>query len=379
MKKRYLLFIILFLIFICGTGYFIFYKSNRLRTDNSLNVNMHDLYFELKNHKKNVTTSSGEYTLDEYLFNQNNEESSDNYQYAFVDLDSDGILEIVFYYGFIFSVIHYDDGVLYGYDEINYFSNLKSDGTFIGRNENNNEAIVTLSFDKEIVKKNILAYRYSGKYVIDGKDVSENEYNVYFDNQKQKDGLIYTYVYDNSEYDSIDFSKINDSSYDNKKEYEEKIFKVLELYNGPGYGSGTSFCGNVDFSKNIIRDNHNYYYLSINYNTRNDLYNYWRDYLSNEFLYKNDDKFIEEKGKLYCSSYGKDGGSIYNFETSKFTIKSLEDDKFIIIGRVFFKDARGNNNFDDNSYIDVVFNFIKNDKGNFVINNFIRFYNLNNN
>ena len=117
-------------------------------------------------------------------------------------LDSDGISEIIFYYGFSLAIIHYEDGVLYGYDEISYVSNIKLDGTFIGRNDNNNEAIVSLSFNKTLYKKNILSYSYYGKYVIAGNDVSEDEYNVYFSNQQKKDGLVYTYVYNNNEYAS---------------------------------------------------------------------------------------------------------------------------------------------------------------------------------
>ena len=317
--------------------------------------------------------------LDDYLSNENYGKKSDNYQYAFIDFDSDQISEIIFCYGYGIAIVHYENNILYGYDKIDKISNLKLDGTFNGRTDDNYDAIVTLSFNKSTYNKKIISYRYSSDYFIYGRNVSLDEYNEFLDKQNQKAGLEYTYVYNNEEYNSTEFGKINDTLDEDKNEYKEKIFKVLELYNGPGYGSGVSFCGDVNFDKSIVKENYDHYYFSTNYKSITELYTYWRDFLSDDFLHQNNNKFIEQDDKLYCYGSGKDGGSIYNRETSKFTIKNAEEDKLTIIGRIFLKDALGYDEYDENSYLDVVFKFTKNDSGNFVVNDFIRFFNMNNN
>lgn len=382
MKKNKLLIgiiIVLSIIILGVVGYIIFnvtYK-NKINIDtnnNSNNINMTQIYTDLINDERNVITSNGEYSLEEYLSSHNDNNTENQYKYSFVDLDSDGILEIIFYYGYSTLVIHYEKGNVYGYDKINYMSNVKSDGTFEGRTDKGYSAIVSLSFDKTIYTKNILSFGYVGKYVIGDLEVTSDEYDDYINKQNQKDGIDYMYVCGDKEYNSVEFENIKDIEYDNKDIFEEKTYKLLELYNGPGYGDGTSFCGEINFSDYLLQGKNEYYYLSKTYKNKQELYEYWRLYLSNELIGSNDDYFIEQNGKLYCYSYGKDGSSVYNKEKSKFIIKENNGDEIVVIGRVWSNDAMGFTEFNEyDSYFDLIIIFVKNDNGDFVVNSYAKY------
>lgn len=373
-NKKILVIIIIIFVGLCSgiIGYVLLNNDdNENKVNNDIYVNMEELYDELKDNKRKIITDSGEYSLIEYLSLENDGSLKDNYQYSFVDFDSDGIQEILFYYNYGYVIVHYENENLYGYNNLG-MSNIKIDGTFEGRTDDGYGAIISLTFDKTKYNKKILSYDYFDNYFIYGKKVSNVEYNEYLDKQEKKEEIKNIYVYDDKEFNSTEFENINNEETD--KDIIDKIYKVLELYNGPSYGSGVSFCGSVDFTDGILREKNEYYYLSKEFKTKQELYKYWEDYLSNEYMSENDLKFVEQDNKLYCSSSGKDGHSEYNKEKSKYIIKESNENIIFVIGRVFYKDGMGFTGFDENDrYFDVIFVFTKNEQGNLVVDDYIKY------
>lgn len=116
-------------------------------------------------------------------------------EYAFVDMDQDGIEELVIYttsdYG-AYIVLHYENNKVYGYMiGVRSLENLKTDGSFMASSGANSVEYLRMTFNKNNYKVNTEAvYDATDKtYKINNKDVSEKEIKEYEEKWNKKENV----------------------------------------------------------------------------------------------------------------------------------------------------------------------------------------------
>lgn len=116
-------------------------------------------------------------------------------KYAFVDLDKDGVDELVIYttsdYG-AYVILHIEDNNVYGYKiNVRALENLKVDGSFMGSNSANSSEYLRISFNKNSYTLTTEAV-YDGTnqiYKIDNSTVSKAEIDKYVENWDKKENV----------------------------------------------------------------------------------------------------------------------------------------------------------------------------------------------
>ena len=118
-------------------------------------------------------------------------------KFAIVDMNADGILEVVVWYNndlddlSVYLVLHYDEGKVQGFNFTSRdMMNLKTDGTYSFWNKDIDNGCGNLSLTSASFDKNILAYSKSGlEYSVLGEIVTEEEFDSYMDEQDAKTDL----------------------------------------------------------------------------------------------------------------------------------------------------------------------------------------------
>lgn len=93
------------------------------------------------------------------------------------------------------------------------------------------------------------------------------------------------------------------------------------------------YCGEVETSDKEIDATGNYYFISTQFSTYDEMLNYLKTYMTEDLLNTkkplfpatNKDNYLEEDGKLYCKTFGK--GDIRQYEEPIIDITSSDDNK----------------------------------------------------
>lgn len=125
-------------------------------------INMETIYADLKSGKRTITTQNGVCSLNDYLsgeaFNLGNMYTPE--KYAYVDLDKDGVKELVIQLSKTndYAILHYQDDTVYGYSYVpsRGFRDLKEDGTYSSSDSAYTTYISKMSFNKETYSSNII-------------------------------------------------------------------------------------------------------------------------------------------------------------------------------------------------------------------------------
>ena len=148
---------------------------------------------DILNNKISFTAESGKSV---YLKNYRSEKYPDLQitpeKYAIIDLDNDGVNELVLYaspnFG-LYLVFHEYNGVIYSFEFVERaMINLKQDGSFIQSSGAEINSYVVLEFDKNTYKIIEEAYHddFSQTYRINGKECSLKDINIYETSFKNK-------------------------------------------------------------------------------------------------------------------------------------------------------------------------------------------------
>lgn len=171
-----------------------FYQEQILSYLNDSKKEVQALLSDVMNNKKKFTTENNKETyLKDFVIIENQKAKVD--KYAYVDMDSDGILELVILttsdYG-AYVVLHYENGVIYGYKiGIRSLESLKKDGTFISSSGATSNEYSTMSFDKNKYKITAFA-KYdtvNNVYEVDGNKVDKEVAKEYTDNWSKRENV----------------------------------------------------------------------------------------------------------------------------------------------------------------------------------------------
>lgn len=181
-------------------------KAEEKNDDNKNIVNMKDIYNDLKNGKRTITTQNGVYSLDDYL-NGKAFSSSILYspeKYTYTDLDKDGIDELIVKLSKTdgFAIIHYEDNIVYGYYYIPLrgFRDLKEDGTYYASDSAYTTYIYNMTFNKNTYSDNVIMNydKSNNKCVINNENKAMDDCDKYMLKQDEKTSINF------EEYDQID-------------------------------------------------------------------------------------------------------------------------------------------------------------------------------
>lgn len=174
-----------------------FYQEQIAAYLNKENEKVQALLKEVMNNEKKFTTEDKKETfLKDFIIVENETAKVD--KYAFVDMDNDGIEELVILttsdYG-AYIVLHYENEVVYGYKiGIRSLESLKKDGTFIASSGATSNEYQTMSFDKNKYKTTSFAvYDTVNKvYKVNGKKVSKEAAKEYTENWATRENVEWT-------------------------------------------------------------------------------------------------------------------------------------------------------------------------------------------
>lgn len=114
-------------------------------------------------------------------------------KYAFIDMDKDGIEELIIYTtsdNGTYVMFHYENSKVYGY-RLGTLSleNLKTDGTFMENNGDNYVEYLRMTFNKNsyFIKKEAVYDKKNKDYEIDNTSVSKEDIEEYVDNWNKKE------------------------------------------------------------------------------------------------------------------------------------------------------------------------------------------------
>lgn len=158
------------------------------------NDKIQTLLKDVMNNKKEFTTENNkEVLLKDFVIIDDEKAQVD--KYATVDMDSDGIEELIILttseYG-SYVVLHYENGIIYGYKiGIRSLESLKKDGTFIGSSGATSNEYLTMSFDKNKYKTTAFAIydTVNNVYEVEGKKVSEEFAKEYTDKWAERESV----------------------------------------------------------------------------------------------------------------------------------------------------------------------------------------------
>lgn len=129
-------------------------KTGTQSTTNNVTNNTNEvkqvLLSVMNNKQKLINEDNKEVLLKEFKIVENQTAKVD--KYAFVDLDGDGVQELVIYttsdYG-AYVILHYENSKVYGYMiEVRSLENLKADGSFMGSSGANSNEYLRMTFNK---------------------------------------------------------------------------------------------------------------------------------------------------------------------------------------------------------------------------------------
>lgn len=169
-------------------------------------ISMKDIYRDLRNGKRTITTQNGAYSLEDYLsgkaFNLSILYSPE--KYAYIDLDKDGMDELVVKLSKTddYAIIHYEDNVVYGYEYIPLrgFRDLKEDGTYYASDSAYTTYIYKIKFNKDTYIENIIMNydKSNNKCIINDENKTMDDCDKYMLKQDEKTNINF------ENYDQID-------------------------------------------------------------------------------------------------------------------------------------------------------------------------------
>lgn len=206
--KKFLIIICVIIALAIG-GVFIYKRYNNSNLENNVennNVNIYeneDLNMDLDINTRlfdvmNSCITFIDWANNRVMFNEykiSNEEKAVPSKYAYVDLDNDGIEELVVLttsdYG-AYIILKYQDNDIYGHMiGIRSFEKLKVDGSFIGSSGANNNEYLTITFNenKYSLNKEAVFDENNQIYQIKGKDVTKDEINTFVEEWNKKENV----------------------------------------------------------------------------------------------------------------------------------------------------------------------------------------------
>lgn len=209
MKKISKILIVLIILIIAGVvaGFFIWKNGESEKnntnnitntttdtTSNSSKTDTNQLLLDvMNNEEKFINKDNKEVYLKDFKIVE--EQTAKVDKYAFVDMDKDGIEELVIYttsdYG-AYVILHYENSKVYGYMVgVRSLENLKTDGSFIGSSGANSNEYLRMTFNKNSYNLETEAV-YDGTnkdYKINNANVSEKEIKEYVENWNKKENV----------------------------------------------------------------------------------------------------------------------------------------------------------------------------------------------
>ena len=174
-------------------------KKDEKDNNEKVQVSMKDIYNDLKNSKRTIITPNGTYSLDNYIsgeaFNLGNMHKAE--KYAYIDLDKDGIDELIFELSNTneYAVLHYEDNNVYGYNYISLrgFRDLKIDGTYSASDSAYTTYIYKMSFNKnEYINNFIMNYdKQNNKCIINDESKPMDDCDNYINEQDKKENVTF--------------------------------------------------------------------------------------------------------------------------------------------------------------------------------------------
>ena len=169
-----------------------------------------DIYFKvLKNEIKYVNEDNKETLFKEYMENYKESTENPKIKYTVFDFDNDSKNEMIvmieaFNDGF-YLILNNEDGTVYGFEEVyRGLKDLKTDGTYLASGGASSNGILRDKFEKNKRVQETLAEMDMGKFQIDGKDVSEEEYDKYLDEFSKKENVEFKNYVEKYEFDEKD-------------------------------------------------------------------------------------------------------------------------------------------------------------------------------
>ena len=209
MKKISKILIVLIILIIAGVvaGFFIWKNGESEKnntnnitntttdtTSNSSKTDTNQLLLDvMNNEEKFINKDNKEVYLKDFKIVE--EQTAKVDKYAFVDMDKDGIEELVIYttsdYG-AYVILHYENNKVYGYMiGVRSLENLKTDGSFMGSSGANSNEYSRMTFNKNSYNLETEAV-YDGTnkdYKINNANVSEKEIKEYVENWNKKENV----------------------------------------------------------------------------------------------------------------------------------------------------------------------------------------------
>lgn len=139
-----------------------------------------------------ITEDSEEVMMDSYYFIPSYEGTRlfVPLGYNFVDLDQDGIDEMVLLEGLRndFLILHYDGQSVYSYYHENNTVEMKTDGSFLSKDTSKESAISTATFENNEFTITDIAYMNEEEniYRLNGKNADKEEVEAYFDDWRER-------------------------------------------------------------------------------------------------------------------------------------------------------------------------------------------------
>ena len=163
-------------------------------TSNSSKTDTNQLLLDvMNNEEKFINKDNKEVYLKDFKIVE--EQTAKVDKYAFVDMDKDGIEELVIYttsdYG-AYVILHYENNKVYGYMiGVRSLENLKTDGSFMGSSGANSNEYSRMTFNKNSYSiKTEAVYDGTDKiYKINNEKVSEKEIKEYVENWNKKENV----------------------------------------------------------------------------------------------------------------------------------------------------------------------------------------------
>lgn len=209
MKKISKILIVLIILIIAGVvaGFFIWKNGESEKnntnnitntttdtTSNSSKTDTNQLLLDvMNNEEKFINKDNKEVYLKDFKIVE--EQTAKVDKYAFVDMDKDGIEELVIYttsdYG-AYVILHYENSKVYGYMVgVRSLENLKTDGSFMGSSGANSNEYSRMTFNKNSYSiKTEAVYDGTDKiYKINNEKVSEKEIKEYVENWNKKENV----------------------------------------------------------------------------------------------------------------------------------------------------------------------------------------------
>lgn len=239
MKKKLL--IILLVVLVVGVGLFVFRNfinkpdntekevSNLANNQENLKEDEDQIYFKvLKNEIKYVAEDNTEKLFKECMENYKEDTDGPKVKYTLFDLDNDSKNEMVvmieaFNDGF-YLILNNEDGTVYGFEEVyRGMKDIKTDGTFIGAGGASSYGVFRDKFEKNKIIPETLAEVDMDKYQIDGKDVSEDEFQKYMDEFDKKENVEFVTYIEKYEFDETSSDKSSDENSKENLSSENKV------------------------------------------------------------------------------------------------------------------------------------------------------------